>query len=160
MSISGIFNFEYKLYSNDELSDKDRLLINRAKNACETAYAPYSQFTVGAALLLENGEIVIGSNQENAAYPSGLCAERVALFNSATNHPGNKIKKIVITARKAKSKQFIDVSPCGSCRQVMLEYEELQNENIEVIFSTTKGWIKLPKSSLLLPFCFDKESLG
>lgn len=160
MSDKGIFKFEFKIYNSDELSNEDRQLIDQAKAACKTAYAPYSQFTVGAALLLENGKIVIGSNQENAAYPLGLCAERVALFNAATNHSGKKIKKIAITARKAESMQSIDVSPCGSCRQVMLEYEGLQDSNIEVLFSTVQGWISIPKSAALLPFCFDKESLG
>jgi cytidine deaminase len=114
---------------------------------------------VGTALLLENGEIVIGSNQENAAYPSGLCAERVALFNSASNHPKVKIKKIAITARRAKDTHFIDVAPCGSCRQVMLEYEELQDQHIEVLFAVNGRWNKLTSTAVLLPFSFDKTTL-
>ncbi len=160
MSNESSFDFQFETFSREELSKEDLRLIENAESACDTAYAPYSHFTVGAALLLENGEVVIGSNQENAAYPSGLCAERVALFNAAANHPKVKIKKIAITARKENSDQYIDVSPCGSCRQVMLEYEELQNQNIEVLFSANKRWTKLPKSALMLPFCFDKKSLG
>ena len=130
MSNKSNFDFQFETFSKDQLAREDAQLVMQAENACDTAYSPYSKFSVGAALLLENGVTVIGSNQENAAYPSGLCAERVALFNAATNHPGIKINKIAITARKQNTKQYIDVSPCGSCRQVMLEYEELQNQNL------------------------------
>ena len=160
MSKQNNFDFQFETFSEDQLTEEDAQLITQAKAACDTSYSPYSKFSVGAALLLENGVTVIGSNQENAAYPAGLCAERVALFNAATNHPGIKIAKIAITARKHKSDQYLDVSPCGSCRQVMVEYEELQNQNFEVIFSINGMWTKLPKSALLLPFCFDKTSLG
>jgi len=160
MSDHNSFDFQFETFNTDQLTDEDAQLIKQAQSACDTAYSPYSKFSVGAALLLENGTTVIGSNQENAAYPSGLCAERVSLFNAATNHPGVKIKKIAITARKHKSDQFLDVSPCGSCRQVMLEYEEFQNQNLEVIFSMNGRWTKFAKSAILLPFCFDKTSLG
>jgi cytidine deaminase len=152
-------SFEYKILSNDELSSSDRLLIEHAKKACKTAFSPYSKFIVGAAILLDNDQIVLGSNQENAAYPSGLCAERVALFNAAVNHNDTLIKKIAVVGRKQDTTEFTDVSPCGSCRQVMLEYEEKQEEDIEVLFLTAQGWIRIPKSSMLLPFCFDKNSL-
>jgi len=145
--------------SKSELSDIEQALISRAESACETAHAPYSKFVVGAALLLENNEIVIGSNQENAAYPSGLCAERVAFFTAATNFNGYKIKKVVITAKRGEELEYIGVSPCGSCRQVMLEYEEKQAHNIEIIFETNEGWIRLPNVAILLPYGFDRKSL-
>jgi len=159
MSNETNFNFQFETFSRDELSTEDTQLIVHAEAACDTAYAPYSQFTVGAALLLANGEVVIGSNQENAAYPSGMCAERVALFNAASNHSKVKIKKIAITARKSDAAQYIDVTPCGSCRQVMLEYEELQDDNIEVLFAVNGSWAKLTNTAVLLPFSFDKTSL-
>lgn len=159
MTNSTGFNFDFTTFNRDELPLEDDLLIKQAELACKTSYAPYSRFTVGAALLLENGKTVIGSNQENAAYPSGMCAERIALFNAATNYPNIKIKKIAITALNEYSPQFIGVTPCGSCRQVMLEYEKLQNQNIEVLFSIENSWAKLNKSAVLLPFCFDKGSL-
>ena len=159
MNNSNTFSFEIRTYREGKLSPEDNELIRQAKNACQTAYAPYSQFEVGAAVLMENGQTIIGSNQENAAYPSGLCAERVALFTAATNHKNSKIKKIAVTARKANHETYVDAAPCGSCRQVMLEYEMLQNENIEVLFHAAQGWVKLPKAAILLPYCFDKKSL-
>jgi len=142
-----------------ELTEEEQKLIDSAKSACNNAYAPYSQFNVGAALLLDDGSIVIGSNQENAAYPSGLCAERVAIFSVMNNNPTAKIKKIAVTARKATSNGFIPAAPCGGCRQVMLEQEQKQNENIEVLFSHEDKWVRTSSIKQLLPFSFNKNSL-
>ena len=160
MSNETNFNFHFETFSRNELTPEDSQLIGHAETACDMAYAPYSKFAVGAALLLANGEIVIGSNQENAAYPSGLCAERVALFNAASNYPKVKIMSIAITARKSDAAEYKEVTPCGSCRQVMLEYEELQNQNIEVLFAVNGSWTKLTNTAVLLPFSFDKTALS
>ena len=116
-----------------ELDIKDQELIANAKEAFVTAYAPYSGFLVGASILLENGEIINGSNQENVAYPSGLCAERVAMFYVGSKFPDIKIETIAVSVL-SKSFEVTDViSPCGACRQVMAEYEEKQGQPIKVI---------------------------
>ena len=134
-------------------------LMENAVTARKSAYAPYSQFRVGVAITLENGAIVSGSNQENAAYPSGLCAERVALFQAGSIHPDKKIKQIAVVAKKSTENEFRPVSPCGSCRQVMLEFEHKQDHPIEIIFQTAEGWLVIKSTKLLLPFCFDKNNL-
>lgn len=152
--------FSYQVVNNESaFSDEERLLIRKAEEICDNAYSPYSNFCVGAALLLSDGTIVSGSNQENAAYPSGLCAERVAFFHASSSYPNTKIVKVAITAKKSNSNTFIAVSPCGSCRQVMLEQEERQEEKIEIIFKNNGSWIKLNTVEQLLPFCFDKHNL-
>ena len=116
-----------------ELDIKDQELIANAKEAFVTAYAPYSGFLVGASILLENGEIINGSNQENVAYPSGLCAERVAMFYVGSKFPDIKIETIAVSVL-SKSFEVTDViSPCGACRQVMAEYEDKQGQSIKVI---------------------------
>ena len=152
---------QFSLYSSiDELDEESRNLLLEAQKISENAYAPYSNFNVGAALLLESGEIVRGSNQENAAYPSGLCAERVAFFATGTNHPGEKIRKVAVVAKRNHESEFIEASPCGSCRQVMIEYEDNQDEPIEVILLTKDGKvIKMPSVETLLPFKFSARSL-
>ena len=115
-----------------ELDIKNQELIANAKEAFTTAYAPYSGFLVGASILLENGEIINGSNQENVAYPSGLCAERVAMFYVGAKFPEVKIKTIAVSVF-SKSFEVTDViSPCGACRQVMAEYEDKQKKSIKV----------------------------
>jgi cytidine deaminase len=136
-------------------------LLARAAEICNNAYAPYSSFQVGAALLLENGEIVCGSNQENAAYPSGMCAERVAMFAASTQYPGVDFRSIAITA---KSKNFVvnyPVSPCGACRQVMAEYENISNKPFKVILKGENGKIIIIKNiSSLLPLAFNSSHLN
>jgi cytidine deaminase len=147
----------YSEYSNaDELPTEEKNLVIAARKAADDAYAPYSGFHVGAALLLENGIIVTGNNQENAAYPSALCAERVALFNAASQYPDVKIRALAITA---KSHDFVinsPVSPCGACRQVMAEYENRHQQSFKIILSGQEGnVIVLQNVASVLPFVFD-----
>lgn len=147
-------------YKNfEEIPEEEKKLIIKAEQATQNSYAPYSNFNVGAALLLDDGSTVIGANQENAASPAGLCAERVALFSFMNSYSLKKVKKIAVTARKENTATFLPVSPCGGCRQVMLEQEQIQNNNIEVLFKTNGNWIKVSTISTLLPFSFDKNTL-
>lgn len=135
-------------------------LMNKAIEVRKKAYAPYSKFKVGAAILLDNGEIVIGSNQENAAYPSGLCAERVAIFHAGAVYPEATILKIAITAASDTNKTITPIPPCGSCRQSIAEYEIRQNSPIEIYFMGETGAIhKSASLKNLLPFMFDKALL-
>lgn len=135
-------------------------LMNKAIEVRKKAYAPYSKFKVGAAILLDNGEIVIGSNQENAAYPSGLCAERVAIFHAGAVYPEATILKIAITAASDINKTITPIPPCGSCRQSIAEYEIRQNSPIEIYFMGETGAIhKSASLKNLLPFMFDKAVL-
>ena len=128
-----------------EMEGEDQELIQQAMKACGLAYAPYSNFFVGAAVLLENGEVVLGANQENAAYPSGLCAERVTLFATSSCHPGKAVKKIAVAARWEGKDTVVPAPPCGSCRQVMLEYENKQENPIEILMLAGNGqWVKAP----------------
>jgi len=114
-------------------SEEKKALLESAKIATKTAYAPYSNFKVGAAVLLDNGTIVPGNNQENAAYPNGLCAERVALFNASASHPEQAIKAIALTIDFENNKVNEPVFPCGGCRQSILEYEDRWKNDIEVL---------------------------
>jgi len=120
--------------SPSEMSDIDRKLIEAANDAAQNAYAPYSDFSVGASLLLENGEIISASNQENAAYPSGLCAERVALFYAGAKFPGVKILKLFITVQSPIKNGETVYAPCGACRQVISESQNRQDAPIEISF--------------------------
>ncbi len=147
--------------SIEELSDVERNLMKAAQNAVSSAYAPYSQFYVGAAVLLGNGIIVTGNNQENAAYPSGLCAERVALFYAAANYPNEKITAIALSARTDKMLIDKPITPCGACRQVIAEYELKGSQTIEILMMGEKGPIfKSESISNLLPLMFSKTDLG
>lgn len=126
----------------------------------KNAYAPYSKFRVGAAILLDNGKIVLGSNQENAAYPSGLCAERVAIFHAGAIYPNVKIIKLAITAASDTNPTITPIPPCGACRQAIVEYESKQETPIEIYFMGEKGAIYKSNSiSNLLPLSFDKSAL-
>ncbi|WP_339342648.1 cytidine deaminase [uncultured Polaribacter sp.] len=149
------------VYSNlGELSTEDQMLMNKAIEARRNAYAPYSKFHVGAALLLDNGEIVLGNNQENAAYPSGMCAERVAIWQAGSLFPGVKIKKLAISASSTITKVDKPIGPCGACRQTLSEYEINQKEPFPVIFMGEVGEIvKTPSLLSLLPFSFDSSYL-
>ncbi|MBP9151172.1 MAG: cytidine deaminase [Flavobacteriales bacterium] len=143
-----------------ELSASDAELLDRAEQATLNAYAPYSQFNVGTALRLETGEIIIGSNQENVAYPSGLCAERVALFAASSLHPQMVVKTMAITARTTKFELTDPLAPCGGCRQVIMEYQRKQQQPIRMILAG-KGdtvWI-FEDASMLLPFGFEADYL-
>ncbi|MBT3622290.1 MAG: cytidine deaminase [Flavobacteriales bacterium] len=143
-----------------ELSEKEQQLVDNAKSALKTAYAPYSGFLVGASVLLENGEIINGSNQENVAYPSGLCAERVALFYAGAKHPDVKVKTIAVSVLSKNFEVTDVISPCGACRQVMAEYEEKQEEAIKVILhSPTDDVLIANRVEDLLPFMFKSPLL-
>ena len=143
-----------------EIEKKDQELIVNAKKAFESAYAPYSGFMVGASILLENGEIINGSNQENVAYPSGLCAERVAMFYVGARFPDVKINTIAVSVY-SKDFEINDViSPCGSCRQVMAEYEEKQQKPIRVILHSPNEEVLIAnRVQDLLPFMFKSPHL-
>ena len=135
-------------------------LMHEAITIRKNAYAPYSNFRVGAALLLENNKIVCGSNQENAAYPSGLCAERVVIFYAGANYPNNKIMKLFISATPSDRDSENPIPPCGSCRQSITEYEIKQDLPIEIYFMGAKGAVyKSDSLKNLLPFMFDKSNL-
>ncbi|MCJ8155290.1 cytidine deaminase [Chryseobacterium sp. SSA4.19] len=152
----------YEYFKNSsELNDIETALFTKAKEARENAYAPYSNFLVGCAVLLENGEIYSGNNQENAAYPSGLCAERTALFWVAANFPNLKIKKIfVVGGPKEVQASHPPIPPCGACRQSLMEYETKQNENIDLYFSSmNEEVVKVNAIKDLLPFYFDSTFL-
>ena len=152
---------EFKIYKSDDLLDPPHQnLIAKAMQASKTSYCPYSNYQVGAALVLENGQVITGSNQENASYPAGLCAERVAIFQAASLQPGIVIKAIATVAKRRNEDHFRPVSPCGICRQVILEYELKQNSPIQVIFQSHKGdWVVTHNSKMLLPFCFERDNL-
>lgn len=144
----------------EELPKDIQNLMNEAVAIRKKAYAPYSQFRVGAALLLDNGKIILGSNQENAAYPSGLCAERVAIFHAGSVYPEAKILKMAITAASDTNQTQAPIPPCGSCRQSIAEYEIKQETPIEIYFMGEIGTIYQSASlKNLLPFMFDKKFL-
>ncbi|MDT0641442.1 cytidine deaminase [Zunongwangia sp. F363] len=143
-----------------ELPEDIQDLMKEAFKARDTAYAPYSKFNVGAAILLENGETVIGSNQENASYPSGLCAERTAFYFAGAKHPGVKMQKVAISAKSHQRAMENPVPPCGACRQAMVEYEVKQNAPIVLYFMGETGKVAKAKSVQdLLPFIFDSSCL-
>lgn len=146
--------------SVNELPKVVQVLMNEAVKIRKTAYAPYSKFHVGTAFLLENDEVITGNNQENAAYPSGMCAERVAVWQAASRFPGVKIKIIAITASSKENPVTKPVAPCGACRQALSEYEIKQADNIEIYFMGETGKIiKTDSLHDLLPLAFDKSFL-
>ena len=143
-----------------ELPENIQKLMAQAVAIREMAYAPYSHFRVGAALMLENGVVVTGNNQENAAYPSGMCAERVAIWAAGSQYPDQKILQMAITARSENHKLDQPIPPCGACRQAIAEYEIKQDQNIEIYFMGEIG--KVYKSDSLhdlLPLIFDSSNL-
>jgi cytidine deaminase len=143
-----------------ELPQDIQDLMAQAIAIRKNAYAPYSKFRVGAALLLDNGKIVLGSNQENAAYPSGLCAERVAIFQAGSIYPEAKILKMAITAASDSNQTNTPIPPCGACRQSIAEYEIRQDNPIEIYFMGEIGTIyKSDSLKNLLPLMFDKKYL-
>ncbi len=146
--------------SLNELTSDVQDLMHQAIEIRKKAYAPYSKFRVGCALLLDNGKVILGSNQENAAYPSGLCAERVAIFYSGSNYPNAKILKMAISATSDLTSNTTPIPPCGSCRQSIAEYEMNQDRPIEMYFMGEFGEIYKSNSlKNLLPFTFDKNFL-
>jgi cytidine deaminase len=144
----------------EELSDIDAQLLARAKEAAKGAYAPYSNFKVGAALLMENGVIVIGNNQENAAFPVTMCGERTAVFSAAAQYPNTPIEAIAITIISAKGAIDRPIPPCGSCRQVIYENEVRHQCDIRLILQGDIGEIYVVKTVKdILPLLFDASYL-
>ena len=156
-----IIQTEVKVFANRaQMPAKAADLLDIAREAAKHAYAPYSHFKVGAAILLKNGHIISGNNQENAVFPSGLCAERVALYYAASQFPETPIEKIAITAIGNEKNVAAPVPPCGNCRQALLEYEIKFGEPIEVIMAGETGDAYIVKSiSELLPLSFSSEFL-
>ena len=148
---------EYK--SPDELSDEEQQLIERAILTARDAYAPYSKFHVGASLLLDNGSFVDGNNQENASYPDGICAERVAIFAANSLHPGSPMKMIAIAAIYQDKLLDQPVYPCGSCRQALLESENRFKHPVRIIMYGKVGIQAVNSIKDLLPLCFDSSFL-
>jgi len=154
-------SLEIELFKSlSELDEKVQTIMKIAQKARFKAYAPYSNFLVGAALLLENGEVISGNNQENAAYPSGLCAERTAIFYAHSKFPKQKILKMAISAGSKSKNTKEPIPPCGSCRQALAEYEKLQKSPIELYFMGSEGKIAYSKSvENILPWLFDNKFL-
>jgi len=148
------------IYSFDELDSSKQMLINKAKEQVNKAYAPYSKFHVGAAIELENGEIFAGSNQENSAYPSGLCAERVAMFFANAQYPDQPVKTLAIAAFTNGNFLAEPITPCGSCRQVLLETEQRFEKDITILLYGTNHVYEIKNVKQLLPLCFEKSSLS
>ena len=153
---STLFVFE----NLEELPKEVVFLMQKAVEARDNAYAPYSNFNVGAAILLDNSEIITGSNQENASYPSGLCAERTAIYYAGSQFPNTKIVKMAISATSRTKPTTSPIPPCGACRQAIAEYEIKQETPIEIYFMGETGAIaKSASLANLLPLVFDKSVL-
>ncbi len=149
-------DINYTEYSSaEEMNPQDRQLVEAPIEAQKGSYAPYSRFNVGAALRLEDGTIVKGANQENAAYPSGLCAERTAMFSASANYPGKAMVSLAIVGGFEGTVSDGPCSPCGACRQVMAEYQTLSGQAMSVIMYGTKKTWKFDKVDDILPFIFD-----
>lgn len=139
-----------------ELPTAERELMEQAMEAAQNAYAPYSKFHVGAAVRMTDGTVVTGSNQENVAYPSGLCAERVAVFSASAQHPGQAMTTLAVVGYNAG--QYCEASPCGACRQVLAEYEQRDGLEIDILCYLAEGRIRRIKGSKsLLPFAFEAQ---
>lgn len=146
----------FKEYSSvEEMSVEDAALVQAATEAGASSYAPYSHFNVGAAVRLDDGTIVKGSNQENAAFPSGLCAERTAMFAAAAQHPGVPMRSIAIAGGPQHSLSCEPTAPCGACRQVMAEYQKIAGGPMSVILAGSGRILKFEKVDDLLPLIFD-----
>ena len=144
----------------EDLDAESKYLVHKAKDATQLSYAPYSKFQVGASILLEDGTVVLGANQENASYPLCMCAERVAMYAAASQFPRKIIKKMAIVAHKKNHKELSGATSCGACRQVMLEFEQRQKSPIEIIMlESDKKWVKCASAANLLPLSFDSTNL-
>jgi cytidine deaminase len=151
----------FRVYeTEDELPEMGKSLLQAAKAVLDQAYAPYSQFQVAAALMLANGEVVCGTNQENAAYPSGICAERTAVFYAGSAFPGVVVEEIFVIAKRSSGSELVPACPCGACRQVMQETEFRQKRPIPLYFrSDHGGFLRLNSVTDSLPFGFNPASL-
>lgn len=159
MKIRDIVTKVYEYDSVDELSSEDKVLVEEAKNAATKAYSPYSKFQVGAALRLANGTVIRGNNQENAAYPSGLCAERVALFYANAEYPNEAVESLAVTV--IVNNKYINepIPPCGACRQVIVETEKRFKKPIKIIMAGQNRIDVVENAMALLPFSFDESFL-
>jgi len=151
-----LIQIEYKKFDTiDELPSEYQELWKSAMEARQYSHSPYSNFTVGAAIELEDGQIITGTNQENASFPAGLCAERTAMYRAGIQAPNQKFKKIAIAASKRDSDQLASAPPCGGCRQVMLEFEKRHQQGFEILFTDADGkFVLLNKPTDLFPFSF------
>lgn len=141
--------------SYDELTPLQKLLVDKAREATHRSYAPYSRFHVGAAIALDNGQIVTGSNQENAAFPSGTCAERTACYYAGATYPDARFEKIAVAARGSDGNEVDSpVPPCGACRQALTEYEKLAGHDVEVLLAGADEIYILPSVKSLMPLSF------
>jgi cytidine deaminase len=154
-------HFIYEVFNSIKNLDKtDAILLEKARNITSTAYAPYSNFQVGAVALLANGEMVNGSNQENASYPVGLCAERVLISAISSLYPNTAIHTIAISYHNLNGQSRRPISPCGICRQSLLEYESRLNHSIRLILSGMEGKVYIiPNAAMLLPLSFTSDDL-
>jgi cytidine deaminase len=153
--------FTIEVYeSSDELNEDDAFLLSEARSVTQFAYAPYSNFQVGAVAKLVNGEIVTGTNQENASYPAGICAERSLLAAAASQHPGVAIETMAVTYNNLKGDSNTPVSPCGICRQSLSEFQNRFQKPIRIILSGMKGKVQIiDNAGYLLPLAFTSENL-
>lgn len=149
-----------RIYTYEELDAADRELIDAAREATHRSYAPYSHFSVGAAARLADNTVVCGSNQENAAYPSGLCAERTTLFYANSRYPDQAVTTLAVAARNERG-EFLDdpIPPCGACRQVMLETEVRYRQPMRILLYGRKGIYEVKKVGDLLPLSFDASAM-
>lgn len=150
---------QVKVYQEQELCDEDKALLEAARKATESSYAPYSKFYVGAAVRLANKQIVCGSNQENAAYPSGTCAERTAIFYANAQYPDQAVETLAIAAQTQGSFLTKPISPCGACRQVILETEHRYGKPVRILLYGTEGVYVLEGIRSILPLQFDQDCL-
>ncbi len=146
------FNIQFCSY--DELLNEDKVLVDAAIKATGNSYAKYSNFNVGAAIRLADGQIIIGANQENAAFPSGLCAERAAIFAAQSQYPEQPITSLAIAAKNEHGVVAVPVSPCGACRQVILEIEDRYQQPVRILLYGTNGVYIINTIKDLLPLCF------
>ena len=153
--------FTVEVYdSSDELNEDDAFLLSEARSVTQFAYAPYSNFQVGAVAKLVNGEIVSGTNQENASYPAGICAERSLLSTAASSHPGVAIATMAVTYHNLKGESDTPVSPCGICRQCISEFQNRFRQPIRMILSGMKGKVQvIENAGNLLPLAFTSDDL-
>ncbi len=154
-------HIDYEFYDSlSELPIRLQHLVGQSRKISAMGYAPYSRFRVGAAVLLSDGTVVLGNNQENASYPEGLCAERVAVFSAKANYPEQPIEAIAICSNPMDFSTSVPLAPCGACRQVLAEYENKDKKDITLLLTSLKGPIIQIKSvKALLPFQFSAENL-
>ena len=160
--LSASYKFDYEVYASiDELNAADKALLLAAREVTKNAYAPYSQFQVGAAAILNNGQIMTGTNQENASYPAGICAERVLLSAIAAVHVNEPVKAIAISYHNIKGESKKPIFPCGICRQSLVEYETRTQQTMRIILSGQEGEVYIiAQSSYMLPFGFSGSDMG